>query len=184
MLDICFLRFKWKIANIFARLWKSAHFCHWAIFPCSAANFRPADRWNRKSQIIPKFVRILKFKPQQCYKLIKTLLQTENEGRLGFKLWPRFARFFCAFALNGLVCHHEFRVARTWRAPFFLLALTIFSFRLSFERQSWGSNSNTKRWNNTWQIYRKIKGRTSYLEWLAANTSWRQQEPPQLRDQQ
>ena len=42
-------------------------------------------------------------KPQQCYKLIKTLLQTENEGKLGFELWPRFAdfaRFFFAFALN------------------------------------------------------------------------------------
>ena len=53
--------------------------------------------------LIPKLGRILKFKPQQCYKLIKTLLQTENEGRLGFELWPRFAdfaRFFCAFALN------------------------------------------------------------------------------------
>ena len=46
----------------------------------------------------------MKFKPQQCYKLIKTLLQTENEGRLGFELWPRFAdfaRFFCAFALKS-----------------------------------------------------------------------------------
>ena len=42
----------------------------------------------------------MKFKPQQCYKLIKTLLQTENEGWLGFELWPRFARFFCAFALK------------------------------------------------------------------------------------
>ena len=103
IVNICFLRFKWKIANIFARLWKSAQFCHWAIFPSSAANFRPADRWNRKSQIIPKLGRILKFKPQQCYKLIKPLLQTENEGRLGFELWPRFAdfaRFFCAFALK------------------------------------------------------------------------------------
>ena len=75
-LDICFLRFKWKIANIFARLWKSAQFCHRAIFPSSAANFWPADRWNRKSQIIPKLGRILKIKPQQCYKFIKTLLQT------------------------------------------------------------------------------------------------------------
>ena len=100
LLDICFEKFKWKIANIFPPLWKSAQFCHWAIFPCSAANFRPADRWNRKSQIIPKLGRILKFKPQQCYKLIKTLLQTENEGSLGFELWPRFARFFCAFALK------------------------------------------------------------------------------------
>ena len=48
----------------------------------------------------------MKFKPQQCYKLIKTLLQTENEGKLGFELWPRFAdfaRFFCAFALKYLV---------------------------------------------------------------------------------
>ena len=72
-------------------------------FPSSAANFTPADRWNWKSQIIPKLGRILKFKPQQCYKLIKTLLQTENEGKLGFELWPRFAdfaRYFCAFALN------------------------------------------------------------------------------------
>ena len=45
-------------------------------------------------------------KPQQCYKLIKTLLQTENEGKLGFELWPRFAdfaRFFCAFALKSLL---------------------------------------------------------------------------------
>ena len=101
--DICFLRFlnqKWKIANIFARLWKSAQFCHWAN---SAANFRPADRWNRKSQIIPNFGRILKFKPQQWYKLIKNSFETENEGRLGFELWPQFAdfaRFFGAFALN------------------------------------------------------------------------------------
>ena len=53
------------------------------------------------AQIIPKLGRILKFKPQQCYKLIKTLLQTENEGWLGFELWPRFARFFCAFALKS-----------------------------------------------------------------------------------
>ena len=101
LLDICFLRFKWKIANIFARLWKLAQFCHWVIFPCSAV--RPADRWNRKSQIIPKLGRILKLKPQQCYNLNKTLLQTENEGRLGFELRPRFAdfaRFFCAFALK------------------------------------------------------------------------------------
>ena len=106
LLDICFLRFKWKIANIIARLWKLAQFCHWAIFPCSAANFRPADGWNRKSQRIPKLGRILKFKPEQCYNFIKTLLQTENEGRLGFELWPRFAhfaRFFCAFALKNFI---------------------------------------------------------------------------------
>ena len=54
-------------------------------------------------EIIPKLGRILKFKPQPCYKLMKALLQTENEGRLGFELWLRFtdfARFFCAFALN------------------------------------------------------------------------------------
>ena len=54
--------------------------------------------------MIPKLGRILKFKPQQCYKLIKTLLQTENEGKLCFELWPRFAdfvRFFCAFALKS-----------------------------------------------------------------------------------
>ena len=114
LLDICFLRFKWKIANIFARLWKLAQFCHWAIFPCSAANFRPADRWNRKSQIIPKLGRILKLKPQQCYNLIKTLLQTENEGRLGFELRPRFAdfaRFFCAFALKYLFFNLLVRVS-------------------------------------------------------------------------
>ena len=46
----------------------------------------------------------MKFKLQHCYKLIKTLLQTENEGKFGFELWPRFAdfaRFFCAFALNS-----------------------------------------------------------------------------------
>ena len=111
LLDICFLRFKWKIANIFARLWKSAQSCHWAIFPSSAANFRPADRWNRKSQIIRKLCGILKFKPQQCYKLIKTLLQTENEGKLGFELWPRFAdfaRFFCAFALKDVVTDYKY----------------------------------------------------------------------------
>ena len=110
MLDICFLRFKWKIANILARLWQSAHFCHWAIFPSSAANFRPVDRWNRKSQIIPNFGRIFKFKTQQCYKLIKTLLQTENEFRLGFELWPRFAdfaQFFCAFALKECFALHN-----------------------------------------------------------------------------
>ena len=33
------------------------------------------DRWNRQTQVIPKLGRILKFKHQQCYKLIKTLLQ-------------------------------------------------------------------------------------------------------------
>ena len=32
IVNICFLRLKRKIANIFARLWKSAQFCHWAIF--------------------------------------------------------------------------------------------------------------------------------------------------------
>ena len=110
LLDICFVKFKWKIVNIFARLWKSAQLCHWAIFPCSEANFSPEDRWNRKSQIIPKLGGILKFKPQQCYNLIKTLLQTENEGRLGFELWPRFARFFCAFALRG----RSFIMPQTW----------------------------------------------------------------------
>ena len=50
----------------------------------------------------------MKFKPQQCYNLIKTLLQTENESKLGFELWQRFAdfaRFFCAFALNS---NHQF----------------------------------------------------------------------------
>ena len=31
---------------------------------------------------------------------MKALLQTENEGKLGLKLWSRLARFFCAFALN------------------------------------------------------------------------------------
>ena len=36
IVNICFLRFKWKIANIFSRLWKSAHFCRYAILPCSA----------------------------------------------------------------------------------------------------------------------------------------------------
>ena len=80
------------------------------------ANFRPADRWNRKSQIIPKLGRILKFKPQQSYKLIKILLLTENEGKLGFELWPRFAnfaRFFCAFALKRLKIvnlHYVFKI--------------------------------------------------------------------------
>ena len=47
----------------------------------------------------------MKFKTQQCYKLIKTLLQPENKGRLGFELWPRFAdfaRFFCVFALKTI----------------------------------------------------------------------------------
>ena len=42
-------------------------------------------------KIISKLGRILKFKPQQCYKLIKVLLQTENEDRFGFELWPRFS---------------------------------------------------------------------------------------------
>ena len=33
LLDICCSRFKWKIANMFARLWKSAHFCRYiAVF--------------------------------------------------------------------------------------------------------------------------------------------------------
>ena len=102
----CLISAFWDLSGrlpIYSRLWKSAQSCHWAIFPSSAANFRPPDRWNRKSQIILKLGRILKFKPQQCYKLITTLLQTENEGKLGFELWPRFAdfaRFFCAFALN------------------------------------------------------------------------------------
>ena len=38
MLDLCFVKCKCTIVNIFARLWKSAQFCHWAIFPCSEAN--------------------------------------------------------------------------------------------------------------------------------------------------
>ena len=74
LLDICSVKFECKIANILARLWKSAQFCHWAILPCSASNFRPADSWNRKFQIFPKLGRILKFKDQECYKLLKTLL--------------------------------------------------------------------------------------------------------------
>ena len=74
LLDICPVKFEWKIANIFARFWKSAQYCHWAILPCSAFSFRPVDSWNRKSQIFPKHGRILKFKHQQCYKLIKTFL--------------------------------------------------------------------------------------------------------------
>ena len=66
--------------------------------------YKARRRLKSKISNNPKLGRILKFKPQQCYKLIKTLLQTENEGRLGFELWPRFAdfaRFFCAFALKG-----------------------------------------------------------------------------------
>ena len=38
--------------------------------------------------------------PVTVLKLTKTLLQTENEGRLGFELWSCFAdfiQFFCAF---------------------------------------------------------------------------------------
>ena len=58
----------------------------------------------------------MKFKPQQSYKLIKILLLTENEGKLGFELWPRFAnfaRFFCAFALKRLKIvnlHYVFKI--------------------------------------------------------------------------
>jgi len=103
--DICSEKFGWKIAKIFAGFWKWAQYCHWAILPCSAFSFRRVDRWNRKSQIFPKHGRILKFKHQQCYKLIKTFLETEDEGGLGFELWPQFgnfARFFCAFALKRL----------------------------------------------------------------------------------
>ena len=37
---------KWNI-----ELWRKWNVI---IFPCSAANFRPADRWNRKSQLILK----------------------------------------------------------------------------------------------------------------------------------
>ena len=109
--DICSEEFEWKIANIFAGFWKSAQYCHWAILPCSAFSFRRVDRWNRKSQIFPKHGRILKFKHQQCYKLIKTFLETEDEGGLGFELWPQFgnfARFFCAFALNNSIAHNMF----------------------------------------------------------------------------
>ena len=68
------------------------------------------DRWNRKSQIFPKHGRILKFKHQQCYKLIKTFLETEDEGGLGFELWPQFgnfARFFCAFALKLFIENNQ-----------------------------------------------------------------------------
>mgnify|MGYP007058636712 CR=1 FL=1 len=107
--DICSEKFEWKIANIFAGFWKSAQYCHWAILPCSAFSFRRVDRWNRKSQIFPKHGRILKFKHQQCYKLIKTFLETEDEGGLGFELWPQFgnfARFFCAFALNMYISEY------------------------------------------------------------------------------
>ena len=59
----------------------------------------------------------MKIKPQQCYKFIKTLLQTENEGRLGFELWPRFAdfaRFFCAFALNSFIFTLRSKVELNW----------------------------------------------------------------------
>ena len=42
-------------------------------------------------KIISKLGRILKYKLQQCYKLIKALLQTENEDTFGFELWPRFS---------------------------------------------------------------------------------------------
>ena len=37
---------------------------------------------------------------QKVCKLINTYLQTENEGGLGFRLWPPFARFSCALALK------------------------------------------------------------------------------------
>ena len=64
-------------------------------------NFRPADRWNPKSQIIPKLGRILKFKPQPCYKLIKTLLQTENEGRVGYWAVATIFRFCSIFLCSA-----------------------------------------------------------------------------------
>ena len=59
------------------------------------------DGRNRKSQKNPKIGRISKNKPQQVCKLINIYLQTENEGRLGFRLWPPFARFSCALALKS-----------------------------------------------------------------------------------
>ena len=82
------------------------------IFPCSAAYyFRPADRWNRKSQIIPKLGRILKFKPQQCYKLVKTILQTENEGRIGFELWPRLP-ILLDFSVHSLFKYQNYFIGQ------------------------------------------------------------------------
>ena len=73
-----------------------------SIFPCEAANF------SRETGEIknPKIGRISKNKLHQVCKLINTYLQTENEGGLGFRLWPRisvFARFFCAFALKNVI---------------------------------------------------------------------------------
>ena len=129
MLDICFVKFKWKIANIFARIWTVSSILSLVYYPMfrSAANFRGPARWNRKSEIISKLGCILKFKPQRCYKLIKTLLWTENEGRLGLELWPwfaAFARFFCAFAphLPKMFC------GRLWRG--FVVVLKIITIRI------------------------------------------------------
>ena len=56
--------------------------------------------WEFKKPFIFCFITLRYIQAKINEQLIKTLLQTENEGRLGFELWPRFARFFCAFALK------------------------------------------------------------------------------------
>ena len=78
----------------------------------------------------------MKFKPQQCYKLIKTLLQTENEVKLGFELWPRFAdfaRFFCAFALknHSMVITEQFFgvILKLFACGMFLRGFTVSSYQ-------------------------------------------------------
>ena len=69
-------------------------------FPLICCEFQASDGQNRKSLKNPKLSRILKNKPWQAFKLMNTFLETENEYRLGFELWPHFARFFCAIALK------------------------------------------------------------------------------------
>ena len=109
-----------------------------------------------KIQIFPKLGRILKFKPQQCYKLLKSLLQTENEGRLGFELWPRFARFFCAFALKQQQLrlrkrHLKNKVAllqtlsRLFHHVQFAKCWHFFSLELSFKRLYRGSGKEKEK---------------------------------------
>ena len=55
----------------------------------------------------PKIGRISKNKLQQVCKLINTYLQAENEGGLGFRLWPPLSRFSCALALKDFSFLHD-----------------------------------------------------------------------------
>ena len=88
-----------------------------------------------------------------------TLLQTENEVKLGFELWPRFADFalfFCAFALNTLM--HQYAYQKILASTQKLFSI---SFRKSTTRSRVKASAESDNGSNSGFLYSWLKSSTN-----------------------